>query len=108
MAIWRRLKLVPFKVVIPPAERDKHLPEKLRDELPGILAWAVRGCLDWQRHGLGEPPAVIHATADYQSAEDVLANFIAECCVVRAGNQGQGRRPVGRLPGMGRGQIHDP
>lgn len=80
-AIWRRLKLVPFNVVIPKEERDKQLPIKLRAELPGILAWAVRGCLDWQRYGLGEPKAVIDATADYQSAEDVLLNFIDECCV---------------------------
>ena len=80
-AIWRRLKLVPFSVVIPPSERDKSLPVKLRTELPGILAWAVRGCLDWQRHGLGEPKAVIDATADYQSGEDTLRNFISECCV---------------------------
>ncbi len=80
-AIWRRLKLVPFNVVIPKQERDKALPTKLRAELPGILAWAVRGCLDWQQHGLGEPKAVIDATADYQSTEDTLRNFIAECCV---------------------------
>ncbi|MBU4399979.1 MAG: hypothetical protein KKE86_11670, partial [Planctomycetes bacterium] len=91
IAIWRRIKLVPFGVVIPPDERDKQLPAKLRDELPGILAWCVRGCLDWQRIGLGEPAAVINATAEYQSAEDVLLNFIGECCtqgdvLVRASN----------------------
>ena len=80
-AIWRRLKLVPFSVVIPPAERDKQLPAKLKAELPGILAWSVRGCLDWQQHGLGEPSAVIHATGEYQTSEDVLLNFIGECCV---------------------------
>jgi putative DNA primase/helicase len=81
-AIWRRLKLVPFNVVIPPAERDKQLPAKLREELTGILAWAVRGCLDWQKIGLGEPKAIIDATADYQIAEDVLMNFLAECCII--------------------------
>jgi putative DNA primase/helicase len=85
LAIWRRLKLVPFNVVIPPAERDKHLPEKLRAELPGVLAWSVRGCLDWQQHGLGEPKAIVEATANYQNAEDVLLNFIGECCVVEPG-----------------------
>ena len=80
--IWRRLKLVPFNVVIPKKERDKQLPAKLRAGLPGILAWAVRGCLDWQRYGLGEPKAVIEATACYQTAEDMLLNFIRECCVM--------------------------
>jgi putative DNA primase/helicase len=86
-AIWRRLKLVPFNVVIPPHERDKSLPAKLRAELPGILAWAVCGCLDWQRHGLGEPRAVIEATADYQSAEDTLRNFMQECCAIGPDNR---------------------
>ena len=82
VAIWRRLKLVPFNVVIPPDERDKQLPAKLRDDLAGILAWAVRGCLDWQQYGLGEPKAIIEATANYQNAEDVLLNFINECCIM--------------------------
>ena len=81
-AIWRRLKLVPFNVVIPPKEREKQLSAKLRDELPGILAWSVRGCLDWQQYGLGEPKAVIEATANYQNAEDTLATFISECCII--------------------------
>jgi P4 family phage/plasmid primase-like protien len=46
-AIWRRIKLVPFDVVIPKGEQDSRLPKKLRAELPGILAWAVHGCLEW-------------------------------------------------------------
>ena len=54
-AIRRRLHLVPFTVTIPPGERDPRLAEKLRAEFPGILAWAVRGCLDWQERG-AEPP----------------------------------------------------
>ena len=106
-AIWRRLKLVPFNVVIPPKERDKQLPAKLREELPGILAWAVRGCLDWQQHGLGEPKAIIDATADYQTTEDMLLNFIDECCVIARQREGQGRRLVGRLQGVERRQAHD-
>ena len=44
-AIWERIRLVPFTVTIPPEERDHTLPEKLDDELPGILAWAVKGVL---------------------------------------------------------------
>src|SRR3990167_1056257 len=47
-AIWRRIRLVPFTVTIPEAERDSKLSSKLRGELPGILAWAIRGCLEWQ------------------------------------------------------------
>ena len=44
-AIWRRIRLVPWVITVPPAERDRKFPEKLRAELPGILAWAVWGCL---------------------------------------------------------------
>jgi putative DNA primase/helicase len=79
-AIWRRIRLVPFTVTIPEAERDKDLPEKLRRELPGILAWAVQGCLDWQREGLGMPEAVQKATAEYRAEMDVLDQFLAERC----------------------------
>lgn len=79
-AIWRRIRLVPFTVTIPEAERDKDLPEKLRRELPGILAWAVQGCLDWQSEGLGMPAAVQRATAEYRAEMDVVDQFLAERC----------------------------
>jgi putative DNA primase/helicase len=82
--IWRRVKLIPFTVTIPPEERDKNLPEKLRAELPGILAWAVRGCLAWQREGLDLPQAVKAATDDYRAEQDTLAAFLSECCVINS------------------------
>jgi putative DNA primase/helicase len=81
-AIWRRIRLIPFTVRIPKEERDPQLLEKLRRELPGILAWAVRGCLQWQEDGLGEPEAVSAATADYRREMDVMADFIEEHCVL--------------------------
>jgi putative DNA primase/helicase len=82
-AIWERLRLVPFTVQIPEAERDPDLEERLRDELPGILAWAVQGCLAWQRHkGLQAPSAVKKATKDYREEMDTLGAFLQECCVV--------------------------
>ena len=43
VAIWRRIRLVPFTVEIGKEERDPDMAEKLKKELPGILAWAVRG-----------------------------------------------------------------
>ena len=79
-AIWRRIRLVPWAVTIPPAEQDKKLPEKLRSELPGILAWIVRGCLQWRRKGLQAPDEVRKATGEYRVEMDVLAGFLAECC----------------------------
>ena len=90
-AIWRRLVLVPFTVKFwnpdkgesGPVElrQDKSLPEKLRAEAAGILAWAVHGCRDWQREGLCIPDAVRAATAKYRSEEDNLGRFVADCCL---------------------------
>jgi putative DNA primase/helicase len=80
-AIWRRIRLVPFTVTIPPAERDRELPDKLHAEREGILAWAVQGCLEWQRHGLGLPKDVEDATAAYRKDMDTLGDFIAAHCV---------------------------
>jgi putative DNA primase/helicase len=84
-AIWRRVKLVPFNVIIPPAERDRTLSAKLRAELPGILAWCVRGCFDWQRDGLGTPEEVAAATSDYQIEQDTLSRFLEESCIIDGG-----------------------
>jgi putative DNA primase/helicase len=54
-------------------------------ERRGILAWCVRGCLDWQQGGLCIPDEVRAATDDYQQGEDMLAAWLAECCIVLAG-----------------------
>jgi putative DNA primase/helicase len=78
--IWRRIKLIPFTVKIPDEEKDPKLPEKLLKELPGILNWAIQGCLEWQKHGLGTPPTVSEATAEYREEEDEIGEFIAEKC----------------------------
>jgi putative DNA primase/helicase len=81
-AIWRRLKLIPFNVTIPEAEQDKTLPETLRSELRGILAWVVRGCIEYQCYGLGEPDQVRDATRGYRSDMDALAAFFEDRCVI--------------------------
>jgi len=85
-AIWRRIRLVPWAVAIPPAEQDKKLPIALRRELAGILAWVVRGCLQWRREGLQAPDEVRKATGEYRAEMDVLAGFLAECCELDAGH----------------------
>jgi putative DNA primase/helicase len=82
LGTWRRIKLVPFTIAISDEEKDKSLGQKLGAEKAGILAWAVRGCLDWQQHGLGEPDEVRQATDAYREEEDVIAGFVAECCLV--------------------------
>jgi putative DNA primase/helicase len=82
-AIWERIRLVPFAVQIPPEERDKTLDDRLQAELPGILAWAVRGCMEWQQKGeLGEPKAVVQATATYRSEMDAVGRFLTERCLI--------------------------
>jgi putative DNA primase/helicase len=74
--------LIPFTVTIPPAERDKGLLEKLEPEWPGILNWALEGCLEWQKIGLVPPAAVVGASEAYFSEEDLISTWIAECCAV--------------------------
>ncbi|MEX2214007.1 MAG: phage/plasmid primase, P4 family [Phycisphaeraceae bacterium] len=83
-AVWRRIRLVPFNVVIPEAERDAQLLGKLQSEAPGILNWLVAGCLQWQRAGLQEPPAVVGATREYRSSADNVAAFVNEQCILDA------------------------
>ncbi len=82
-AIWRRIRLIPFNVTIPEADRDKHLAEKLRAELPGILAWAVGGCLEWQKSGLQTPDEVKQATNEYQTDMDVIQAFLDDRCFIK-------------------------
>jgi putative DNA primase/helicase len=83
-AMRRRMNLLPFAVTIPEAERDLRLAEKLEKEWPGILAWAIEGCLLWQKLGLDPPLAVITATQDYFASEDTLGAFLEETCEVGA------------------------
>ena len=84
-AFWKRLKLIPFDVTIPKDKQDKELPARLvREEAAGILAWLVRGCLDWQRDGLGEPAAVTTATQEYRGENDAVQTFLDECCFIEA------------------------
>lgn len=80
--IWRRLRLVPFNTKVEGSQADLSMPAKLRAEFPGILAWCVRGCLEWQAKGLEEPDAVTAATSEYRDEQDVLGGFIEDRCIV--------------------------
>jgi putative DNA primase/helicase len=92
-AIWRRIRLLPFDCTYYDRQEDapeglKHrvkdtdLMDRLRGELPGILAWAVRGCVAWKREGLVVPERVREATATYRADMDVLAAFLEERCEI--------------------------
>jgi len=80
-AIWRRIRLIPFRRTFSRSEQDETLSEKLRDEAPGILAWMIEGCKRWQQEGLKPPEVVQQATRSYRSEMDVLGTFLEECTV---------------------------
>lgn len=80
--IWRRIKLVPFNLQLPKQKRDLKLSEKLSLEMPGILNWAIEGCMKWQKMGLNEPNKVSKATGDYKEEMDIIGPFLFERCYV--------------------------
>lgn len=83
LGIWRRIRLIPFTVTIPEEKRDKNLPEKfLKQEISGILRWAVEGCLKWQKDGLKPPEEIEKATDLYKSEMDTIGSFIDDFCTV--------------------------
>jgi len=79
---WRRMRLIPFSVTIPDDVR-RPMSDVLSDfekEMPGILAWAVLGCIFWQNSGLESVPAVSDATSEYRTEQDIVQLFIDEKC----------------------------
>jgi putative DNA primase/helicase len=78
--IWRRIDLIPFTLTIPPEERDQRLGDKLREELPGILNWAIAGCQQWQQRGLDSPAAVLEAVGEYKEDMDVIGQWLDARC----------------------------
>lgn len=92
-AFWERVKLIEFNQCFVdnpnPFRRNEHkknphLWTELESELSGILAWLVRGCLEYQQHGLAEPTQIRESVAQYRTEEDELGLFIAECCMTEA------------------------
>jgi putative DNA primase/helicase len=78
-AIWSRIKLIPFEVSFEGRE-DRGLKAALMSELPGILNWAIEGCLRWQEDGLDFPESVVNATREYRSESDQVGRFLEEQC----------------------------
>ena len=76
--IWRRIKLIPFTVTIPPEQRDKKLTEKLVAENAGILNWLLKGYSMWKKEGLNEPDAIREANEEYRYDMDSIESFISE------------------------------
>ena len=75
---WRRVRLVPFDLRLNEEEVDPQLESRLMEEVEGILAWAVQGCVTWQKEGL-EPSARINsASACYRTECDLVGEFLEE------------------------------
>ncbi|MDP1664580.1 MAG: phage/plasmid primase, P4 family [Methylobacter sp.] len=86
--IWRRVRLIPFRRTFKPEERDAALSDKLKAEAPHILAWMVEGCIDWQKRGLKDTPLTIQqATGNYQEEQDLIGNWLSECCDISPMNE---------------------
>ncbi len=82
--IWRRVKVILWESHLEPHQRDRSLPDKLKKEWGGILAWMVDGLLDWMEHGFIEPEDVAAASADYKDDSDPLAAFLRMCTAQEA------------------------
>lgn len=79
--IWRRVKLIPFEVTIPPHALNPKLGEELLTELPGILNWALKGYRDWASNGLREPSVIADATMHYRDEMDIISQWLTDDCV---------------------------
>lgn len=97
-AFWSRCLLLNFPVVFcenpkKPNERpiDRDLAVSLESEAQGILAWLIQGAIQYQKHGLDVPEEVKAATSDYRQAEDVVGQFISECCEIGDGYEARAK-----------------
>jgi putative DNA primase/helicase len=87
-AIWNRIVRIPFTHVVPLEKRDPRIKLALRNAQkagPAILAWAVKGCLEWQKSGLMIPAEVKSSSEGYRLEVDGLAGFIEDCCILEPG-----------------------
>ncbi len=79
--IWRRVRVIPFRRIVSDEERKPNFHRELLKEKEGILAWAVKGCLEWQQQGLNPPDDIRLAINQYREDNDHIAQFISECLV---------------------------
>jgi putative DNA primase/helicase len=87
-AMKRRFHILPF--VVTPKAPDQNLRDRIiADELPGVVAWAIEGCRLWQEQGLQRPEVVQRETLAYLESQDLLGQWLEECCTVGRGCTGQ-------------------
>ncbi|NUT75066.1 hypothetical protein HNO86_08445 [Pseudomonas sp. C1C7] len=83
-ATRRRFIILPF--MHKPVTPDKHLERKLRAEGPAILRRMIDGCLDWKKNGFVIPQVVINATEEYFEDQDLLGQWLEDCCIEGPGS----------------------
>ena len=80
-AFWGRIRLIPFRVIIPEEERISHYEKTLLEEKEGIFNWILEGYKKWKEEGLKIPEEIKEATAQYKDQMDIMAEFIEDCCI---------------------------
>lgn len=80
--IWRRLELIEFGAKFAGEKADPNRPEKLLQELPGILAWVIAGLKAYRKMGLQKPAKLAEAKVLYQEQMDLLSDWLDQCCVL--------------------------
>ena len=83
-AIWRRIRVIEFPMTIPPEQQDKRLADRLISELPGILQWAMQGCIEWGKIGLAPPASVLQSTQEYREDNNSIGQWIESACSLDA------------------------
>lgn len=78
--IWRRIKIIPFDVVIPDERQDRYLGEKLKNEYGSILWWLIEGAKKWHANGLNTPDLVANTVTDYRREMDLVQKWINDNC----------------------------
>ena len=97
-AFWSRPHRIPFLQCYAGRER-LDLKDALLAEGPGILAWLVRGCVEWQATGLTPPPAIVEALTAYRRSQEPLAEFYREECTEGPGEEVPAADLLGRYRG---------
>ena len=93
--IWRRIMVVPFDRTFLAHEQDRDLPKRLSLETSGILNWAIKGCLEWQRFGLNPPKIVMDQVAEYRRDSDSVLKYIESDLIVGVDQSIQASRLFG-------------
>lgn len=76
---WKRVVIVPFDVQIPDNEIDTHLGERIiKNELSGVMRWAIEGLKNYQKNGLVIPKKVQEASKKEREEMDEINDFIQE------------------------------